>query len=774
MTGAESTAEVLSPPERKETWIGFRKFSMGCNLPPIDFDRQNRTQRLPLPAETRPQIQEGTCPDREFKYLSLPKGYIRLAIIHPGESRLVCSLAIASLKALPQYEALSYVWGSSERPWDIECRYIGQISRDFNPNGSNGPSLKQLGAALPESGKVPITNNLGFSLKGIRHASKYRVVWVDSLCIHQENLDERSQQVRLMYQIYEQAEKVVIWLGRSTPSTPKAFQCIREINKLQVKRQRRKKERCHVVHSYNIGFHFPMSQWLDLAELLNNSWFRRVWVFQENVASTKSIIQQGDWFVDWDVFSQACGMVQEFLAGNRTMIETNPGSCWVGNKVVDMPFIEKGGRKEQNSKKSVSPSLQKLPKGGHWDVGVYTSKMPRIALETALSMDSVRRSLKAVDRQSACSDDIVKAIDKLSPRKDTNRLGLVQLLPMLRPAESTDPLDKVFALMNIADQKSDNSNQGFSIDYKILPRDLYISTMVYWLSSGQYPNLGFLNHIQPERSNYNLPSFVPDWSLSLKSRPLSELGRGFKASGDSRSVINLKCEAVDGSTSATLTVRGVRLLQIQHWTPMTDTDMRGILDRFEVMATLLRTLGSNITHEQTHAPSSIFLTLLRRIGSNNIKNAYGTTLESFCLALKSTLLLMAPDPKPSGTDPIKFWKPVSVGTGQPKINHRITEMDRWEQVVGDVCLKEIRNACGDMLFTKSFFSTAEGYIGLGPYTDFREGYEICILFGCSTPFIIRKEKNGYALVGECYVAGLMAGEAMEGLDLEKIEDFEFK
>lgn len=38
------------------------------------------------------------------------------------------------------------------------------------------------------------------------------MMWID-VCVNQEDLEERSQQVRLMKDIYSQTWQVVVWLG---------------------------------------------------------------------------------------------------------------------------------------------------------------------------------------------------------------------------------------------------------------------------------------------------------------------------------------------------------------------------------------------------------------------------------------------------------------------------------------------------------------------------------------------------------------------------------
>jgi len=46
---------------------------------------------------------------------------------------------------------------------------------------------------------------------------------------------------------------------------------------------------------------------------------------------------------------------------------------------------------------------------------------------------------------------------------------------------------------------------------------------------------------------------------------------------------------------------------------------------------------------------------------------------------------------------------------------------------------------------------------------------VCVLFGGKTPFCLRPWGHGYLLVGECYVHGLMNGEAMGMLERGDIE-----
>lgn len=61
-------------------------------------------------------------------------------------------------------------------------------------------------------------------------------------------------------------------------------------------------------------------------------------------------------------------------------------------------------------------------------------------------------------------------------------------------------------------------------------------------------------------------------------------------------------------------------------------------------------------------------------------------------------------------------------------------------------------------------------VGLGP-NKARENDLICILFGCSVPVVLREIRgtNEYKFIGECYVDGMMDGEA-----IEQMSNFESK
>ncbi|KAF2428048.1 hypothetical protein EJ08DRAFT_567797, partial [Tothia fuscella] len=95
--------------------------------------------------------------------------------------------AIYTLKY--EYEALSYAWGSKVSPRPI---YV---------NNEAHLASKILYTAL---------ENLHFD----HDRNQYRILWVDAICINQQDNVERNQQVKEIGTIYSKARRTLIWVGK--------------------------------------------------------------------------------------------------------------------------------------------------------------------------------------------------------------------------------------------------------------------------------------------------------------------------------------------------------------------------------------------------------------------------------------------------------------------------------------------------------------------------------------------------------------------------------
>ena len=130
---------------------------------------------------------------------------IRLLKLHPAdndlsEHGLSCALEDRRLSDDPSYEALSYTWGQPIFPETLHTH----------------------------NGALNITENLALALSGLRLKDRVRYLWVDAVCINQDDTTEKGRQVAMMGLIYKTAHQVICWLGQSDESFGEAVETLKQ------------------------------------------------------------------------------------------------------------------------------------------------------------------------------------------------------------------------------------------------------------------------------------------------------------------------------------------------------------------------------------------------------------------------------------------------------------------------------------------------------------------------------------------------------------------
>src|SRR5438552_19038011 len=64
------------------------------------------------------------------------------------------------------------------------------------------------------------------ALRSIRRKKADRIIWVDFLCINQEDIGEKTRQVGLMREILTQASRTLMYLGHASADTDMALDII--------------------------------------------------------------------------------------------------------------------------------------------------------------------------------------------------------------------------------------------------------------------------------------------------------------------------------------------------------------------------------------------------------------------------------------------------------------------------------------------------------------------------------------------------------------------
>jgi hypothetical protein len=215
-----------------------------------------------------------------YRPLNKDRKEIRVLTLEPGHGDQIirCTLSHAFLDEcpIPHYETISYTCG------DPALR--SRIILHDNPTD-----------VLASSAVV---------LRRMRRPTAQRVLWVDSICIDQENTAERGHQVGMMYEIYANTSRNLVWLGPDDEHTEQAIVCILAILNEMAKE-------CNGVE--NLGTMLcdleAMNRFSDkslslshtnhekiivsLVHFFDSPWFDRLWVVQEVSLAPKSMCYRG-------------------------------------------------------------------------------------------------------------------------------------------------------------------------------------------------------------------------------------------------------------------------------------------------------------------------------------------------------------------------------------------------------------------------------------------------------------------------------------------------
>lgn len=219
-------------------------------------------------------------------YVKLTRGFaVRLVHLLPGtpDDRIKIQLSIHELEHHPDYEAISYVWGPTDKAehWTtIDC------------NGR----------------KLLITKSLCSAFVRARRQDSVRVVWADAICINQEDDDEKSHHVAFMNRIYQHASNVLVCMDGGDQ------QYAAHVKSLLIDHEQRKANYL-TVHEMPIvrdeTSFLRDARWSSFGKLMQNTWFGRAWVCQETgVARNTSVLWDDEEFDYRDIMHLARWVVR--------------------------------------------------------------------------------------------------------------------------------------------------------------------------------------------------------------------------------------------------------------------------------------------------------------------------------------------------------------------------------------------------------------------------------------------------------------------------------
>lgn len=575
--------------------------------------------------------------DAMYQYYNVRGKDIRLLYLLPGtESMVKCEIIPASLKSHPEYMALSYAWGDSD---------------DTAPIQVNGY-------------RFDVTSSLHGALVALRKRHKHPLLWVDAVCINQQNKEEQSHQVSMMTQIYSQAKSVAIWLGPEADNSEHAISLLRDVSDI-----------AHDPRAMNhlLASRGDQMRFTALVDLFERDYWDRLWVVQEVLNARSVTVYCGNTSLPWRVYVDAS---DAFKRHEEQLKQYLPSTG--NNKVI--PLVS-----QQQFQYSV----------------VLAFKGPA-------------------------------SLERLRQEPDAEPISLLSVLCNCRLKLSSEPRDKVFGVLGILPQEF---KYNFPPNYSASLREVYTNVVEFLLhATGSFDVICAAIHFPVQRSVTKLPSWVPDWSHVVNVCPLGGIDV-FSAAGGTKAAFGF----VDRPLRTKLEVSAIYLGRVFRKGTAVDTFLgieKLLMAFLNWRAEMLR--GWPIQNAQIREAFCRTL-CLDQLGNWNTSEWMGICYHVFASLIQEWLPYIVLD------DELR-WYANELNTGVAPDNRQIIIEKNCKEMSG-----------------RRYFMTEDGLMGMG--TGFlRNGDIVCVPLGCSTPVILREERNGeYRFIGDAYVDGYMYGRAVDEL-----------
>jgi hypothetical protein len=374
-----------------------------------------------------------------------------------------------------------------------------------------------------------------------------------------------------------------------------------------------------------------------------------------------------------------------------------------------------------------------LPQAWHLDQAVTALELPFSRINRIRQRH--QRSMKAATDPSPeqNEDPDLKQMTDHDSEPD-----LLDLLFMSRHLGATDPRDKIYALLGLG-------KHDISPDYSMSPHSVYTDFALQMIGlvtneAARRATLGLemTSHDlgvrramvmiscagrHNQRLSRELPSWVPDWSVDLQARPLIfGVGRHFSAGGSR--------------------------LGLFDWHPDCGLQLCG-----KIFDTVYQVGKVKLDHSESAVDSPA--------GSHVAIAKWWTEAQAVALTriVKSPGSTMHVDAFDGLRRALKLCKHGYYTGGEQHSNqHHSSFLDGFEP------LEPEHSATRTLVLGPTrgrvMFVSSTGWLGLAPHGT-REGDVVFVAVGADVPYVLRACEDGYELIGECYVQGIMDGEAME-------------
>ncbi|KAJ1324617.1 HET domain-containing protein [Microdochium nivale] len=353
----------------------------------------------------------------------------------------------------PAYEALSYTWGASTGTVPIIC----------------------------EGQTLLVTPNCASALVHLRNRFKSRQLWIDAICIDQNSVEEKNQQVPLMGKIYSLATRTVVWLGAGGPGDAGTLSRAKTVGKM--------------VHFRAIPGFSALGEkqrtWARkllsegeverIGRICQSDWFKRIWTVQEYLLAEHAVFMIG---------RNECPTSQlytYFIIGEALLGSDSPSRRLFRLRSILIEDMAEARFANAN------------PESESEDSEASDSEDNLQENPTAKSDRQHRRMMKQMDRKKAPKSHWYSNVSSISNRPPGGDLFhiLSQILLMASMSEATDPRDKVYGISAFITSLHDDMEVP-TVDYTRSIAETYEDFAVCMMRSTE--GLWVLEHIvEPSR-----------------------------------------------------------------------------------------------------------------------------------------------------------------------------------------------------------------------------------------------------------------------------------
>jgi hypothetical protein len=629
---------------------------------------------------------------------------IRLLQLEPGtdSDEIQCSIIVVDLDSKPVYNALSYVWGATEK-----LRHV-RISGE----------------------KLLVTENLFNALKRFRNEDVLKIMWIDAICIDQTNDSERSHQVQMMTSIYSTAVEVLIWLGEEEERVALVFDLVRKFSAAKLPPVDEAWTCVDEVQDPSVYFDLlaPVASpvWAALREFLARPWFTRVWVIQEAAVAASCTGFCGSLQISWE----------DLVNFSKYLFKS---------KLFSLFGIERS-----DALRPLTSSIVKGSNSGFFDgsidlMGLLVVTNHYCATEPK---DSVFALMGIASLYPPSSTD-----DSLSERSDTEWSDYEN-----SDAEDNEPepsdndegenddsnnSDAVSTRSIVTEPNLSAKYDSIKIDYSLSIEQVLTQVSRYLLIEEETATI-LTYACLSQNPLLRLPSWVVDWThpfVEYEMIPLQAMH--FEATGDTTSNMMI------GTDESILVIEGILIGSVERIGTMHKDSTS-----YEPNITVLNYWKTRLA-EITQFFHDCDLLVTAKTTHSNFPTQYWRTL--ICDVVQ---LSQKPEPElEAGYHQLR--RMLEAKTWQ-KTNTTLQDL-MLELAVGE--LRNYLAALQCTTKGKVICAASTGGFGWAPGRCL-VGDLVCLFKGVSVPYVLRPCGEGFRMVGEMYLDGFMDGEVLERDDLE--------